>query len=86
MLSTWEVIKGQKVRVKRAFRAYDNPTHAFADYAQNLASKENYKAAFNYIEQPEMFLKEVVKGGYATDPNYYKSVISVMKMIKKYVI
>lgn len=85
-LSTFEYKNGQKVKTKRAFRAYDNPVHAFADYASNLASKDNYADAFQYSRNnPEMFLKKVCEGGYATDPNYLKNTLTIMKMIKRYV-
>lgn len=86
ILTTSEFINGKKVRVKRAFRAYDNPTHAFSDYAANLASKSNYADAFQYKKgNPEMFLTKVCEGGYATDPNYLRSVLQIMKMIRRYV-
>lgn len=85
-LTTYEYKNGVKVQVKRKFRAYDSATEAFADYAKNLASHENYVDAFNYKMNPEMFLKKICDGGYATDPNYYKNVLKIMNMIKKYVI
>jgi len=86
-LSTFEYMNGQKVKVKRAFRAYDNPVHAFNDYAINLATKQNYREAFQYRRgNPEMFLRKVCEGGYATDPNYLINTLKVMKMIKKYVV
>lgn len=85
-LTTFEYVNGQKVKVKRAFRAYDSPVHAFADYAYNLQTQGNYDKAFEYKRDPVKFFNEVFKGGYATDPNYYKSVLKVMAMIKKYVV
>ena len=85
-LSTFEYVNGQKVKVKRAFRAYDSPVQAFADYAYNLANKPNYSEAFKYRRgNPEMFLKKVFEGGYATDPNYLTNTLKIMSMIKKYV-
>lgn len=84
-LTTTEYRNGQRVKVKRAFRAYPNPLIAFSDYAKNIASKTNYQAAFNFIHDPEQFFKKVFEGGYATDPNYEKNVLLVMNMIKKYV-
>lgn len=86
LLSTWEVVGGQRIKVKREFRAYDNPTQAFSDYARNLASKEQFRGAFQWKHKPEQFFKEIANNGYATDPDYYKSVMMVMKMIKKHVI
>lgn len=85
-LTTFEYKNGVKIKVMRAFRAYDNPTNAFADYAYNLANHGNYTEAFKWKHRPEKFLEEVSNGGYATDPNYYKNVMLVMNMIKKYVV
>ena len=85
-LSTFEYVDGQKVKVKRAFRAYDSPVQAFADYAYNLQTQGSYNKAFAYKRDPIKFFDEVYKGGYATDPNYYTSVLKVMAMIKKHVV
>jgi flagellum-specific peptidoglycan hydrolase FlgJ len=74
--------KGQKIK----YRAYDSAAEAFADYANNLATRSSYKAAFQYINNPELFLKKVVEGGYTTDAGYYTLCLSVMKNIKKYVV
>lgn len=85
LLWTTEYVNGKSQRVQRWFRAYDSATDAFYDYALNLKNKQNYAKAFNHTNNPELFFKYVFEGGYATAPDYYTSVISVMKMIKKYV-
>lgn len=84
LLTTYEYKNGIKVKVQRKFRAYDNPVNAFADYANNLKTQGSYDNAFRH-KDPVKFFDEVYKGGYATDPNYYRSVLQVMNMIKKYV-
>ena len=66
-------------------RVYDSAIQAFADYANNLTTSR-YSAAFSYTNNPEMFLKKVVEGGYTKDAGYYTLCLSVMKSIKKYVI
>jgi len=86
LLWTSEYKNGIKVRVQRYFRAYDNPIQAFADYAYNLQTQGSYDKAFAYKRDPIKFFDEVYKGGYATDPNYYTSVLKSMNMIKKYVV
>lgn len=85
LLSTYEYINGERVKVKRLFRAYDSPEQAFADYANNLLKQGSYNAAFQWKHKPELFFDEVFKGGYATDPNYKKNVLLVMNMIRKHV-
>lgn len=85
-LVTYEYINGVKTKVVRKFRAYDNATQAFADYAYNLATKDQFQQAFQWKHKPEEFLKHVASNGYATDPNYYNNVMKIMNMIKRYVI
>lgn len=85
LLWTYEYVNGQRVRVQRKFRAYDNPVEAFADYAANL--QKNFPAAFQYKKgAPEKFLEEVFKGGYATDPAYLKNTLMIMNTLRKYLI
>lgn len=86
LLWTREYKNGEYVRVQRKFRAYPSATHAFADYANNLASKAQFADAFQYKHNPEKFLYEIASNGYATEPNYYNLVLTIMKMIKKYVV
>lgn len=85
-LNTYEYVNGVKVKVVRNFRAYDNPTQAFADYAANLASKNQFRSAFDYKHRPELFLKHIAENGYATDPNYYSHLMQILNMIKKYIV
>lgn len=85
LLWTTEYIGGKKVRVQRYFRAYDNPIQAFTDYANNLKTQGSYNNAFVHKHDPLKFFDEVYKGGYATDPDYYYSVLKTMTMIKRYV-
>jgi len=85
-LTTYEYVNGVKKKVVRKFRAYDSALYAFADYASNLKNQGSYNKAFAYKYDPVRFFDEVYKGGYATDPNYYKNVLLVMNMIKKHVV
>jgi flagellum-specific peptidoglycan hydrolase FlgJ len=73
--------KGQSV----IYRAYDSAAQAFADYASVLSNSSRYKAAFQYINNPALFLKKVIEGGYTKDPGYYTLCLSVMNNIKKHV-
>lgn len=84
-LTTYEYVGGKKVKVQRKFRAYPTPTDAFADYARNLKSKEQFADAFAYKRDPEKFLYHIAENGYATDPNYYSNVMKIVRMIQKYV-
>jgi flagellum-specific peptidoglycan hydrolase FlgJ len=64
------------------FRKYSSPADSFTDYAKLISSSDRYKAAFNYTD-PYKFAGEIVKGGYATDPNYYNKVSTIITSLKK---
>lgn len=66
---TREVINGKDIYINDSFRDF-NSVNDYADYHVGLLNNKRYNA-FN----SEDFIGSVVKGGYATDPNY-KSVLS----------
>ncbi len=73
-----------KYRVKDWFRAYDAPSDSFNDRAQFLLRKR-YEKAFLYVGNPYKFAQEVALAGYATAPNYYailSSIIAKLDSIK----
>jgi len=75
-----------KYVVKRWFKAYKSPTESFADYAKLIYGADRYQDAFNYKNDPEKFFAEIFKAGYATSPEYYNLVISVMNSMKRYIV
>lgn len=83
LLWTHEYIKGVYTRVQAWFRAYDNAAQSFDDYAKMISSNPRYKNALQYTDNPEQYITEVAKSGYATDPNYADSIISIMGNVKK---
>lgn len=38
-----------------------------------LNTNPRYKSAFNFVDSPNDFIDKIAKAGYATDPNYAKS-------------
>jgi len=83
LLWTTEYIGGIKTKVKALFRAYDSAAESFEDYARLITSNSRYKAALQYTADPEQYIREVAKAGYATDPNYAANIIAVINSIKK---
>ena len=71
-----------KYLIKDYFRKYDSPYESFLDYAKFLKRNPRYKIAFTHSD-PYKFAEEIVKAGYATDPNYLVTLKKVMKMIEK---
>lgn len=75
---TWEVIDGNDTTVNDAFRAYSSPSDSFLDHGQFLTENPRYAEAFNHSDDPDQFIREVAKAGYATDPEYADKIISLM--------
>lgn len=78
LLWTHEYIKGQRVRVQAWFRAYDSWLDSLLDHAALLTKNARYKkvvAAKDY----KTACREVQAAGYATDPNYARSLISLIE-------
>lgn len=75
--NTREVIKGQSVMVKALFRAYDSAADYFAGRVAFLKANPRYRrlfAADDYISEAKGFQL----AGYATDPHYAATLISVV--------
>lgn len=81
-LTTTEYVNGVKQTVKSKFRAYDSIEESFLDYGNFLTVNPRYKNAFNYPNDPYRFCEEVAKAGYATDPNYYSKLKSILDKLK----
>lgn len=75
---TREVIDGQNVVIEAKFRAYPDYLASIQDHAQFLIQNPRYAAAFE-TNDPVKFTQAVAAAGYATDPNYANTIISVMK-------
>lgn len=61
------------------FRGYASYTDSFRDHGSLLRNNSRYAAAFQHSDDPDQFIREVHKAGYATDPNYADKIISLMK-------
>jgi len=79
---TTEYRQGVPMKLQQSFRAYDDYSAGFTDYANLLKSR--YSAALASPDSSgEMFAKGLAAGGYATDPAYagkLKSVIASVAM------
>lgn len=60
------------------FRSYATPADSFLDHGHFLRNTKRYRAAFKHSDNPERFIHEVHKAGYATDPNYAHMIISII--------
>ncbi len=83
--SSLEYDKGIPRPVVSKFRTYANAGDSFLDHGHFLTSRRWYAPAFAYRDNPDQFIREVARGGYATDPAYPDQVISIMQRYNLYV-
>jgi flagellar protein FlgJ len=72
-----------KCTVKDWFRSYSSPEGSFTDHACLITKNDRYKLCVGVRDWKE-FVRLISMAGYATDPNYANNIISVGKMIEKY--
>jgi flagellar protein FlgJ len=85
---THEEIDGEMELKLLHFRAYHSHKESFNDHARILAvSKKNgeqrYRKAFDHLDDAEAFITEVWKAGYASDSNYVKNIIPIIRTLNK---
>ena len=76
---THEYIAGEKVKVIGAFRAYNNYSESFIDYGNLILGAKRYKKAVINKGDPEKYIREIWKAGYATDPKYPEKILKIAR-------
>lgn len=79
---THEYIKGKKVKVIGEFRAYNDYSESFIDYGNLILGAKRYKNAVINKGDPEKYIWEIWKAGYATDPKYPEKILRIAKSCK----
>ena len=77
--STLEYNNGHAKYEKAAFRAYDSYADSFDDYVDFLRSNSRYRTALHHQGDDQLFIQDLHKAGYATDPNYANKVLDILK-------
>lgn len=80
--STLEYESGAMRRRQEPFRSYHSPSESVADFARFIQENPRYQKALDNAADPQAFIKELHKAGYATDPNYSQKVNSVMEQLQ----
>ena len=78
---TTEYVNGQPKKVVERFRAYDSYEDALTDYASFIKSNPRYAPVVEASRDVAGFAHGMQKAGYATDPQYAKKLISIMRQI-----
>ncbi|MCG3862490.1 MULTISPECIES: flagellar assembly peptidoglycan hydrolase FlgJ [unclassified Photobacterium] len=79
---TLEYHNGVAVQENAAFRSYGSYQDSFQDFVKFLQQNPRYSTALKHSGEPNQFIREIHKAGYATDPNYSNKVLAVMKKVK----
>ncbi|WP_037339876.1 flagellar assembly peptidoglycan hydrolase FlgJ [Saccharospirillum impatiens] len=74
---THEYVEGNRIAIRDAFRAYDDPSQSFNDYVDFLKNNPRYQAALEQVENPELFVRSLQSAGYATDPEYANKILRI---------
>ncbi|MDR5835202.1 flagellar assembly peptidoglycan hydrolase FlgJ [Caballeronia sp. LZ034LL] len=78
---TTEYVNGRPQKVVEKFRAYDSYEHALTDYASVISTNPRYAPVIQASRDVAGFAHGMQKAGYATDPQYAKKLISIMRQI-----
>jgi len=78
-----EYINGRAVKKLQKFRAYNNYEESFEDYARLITESPRYKAALQKAYDPELYVREMQRSGYAGDPRYAEKLIQIMRKYLK---
>lgn len=76
---TLEFERGIPRKQKAHFRSYGSWRQSFMDYARFIKNNPRYQQALKVSSNPERYMHELQKAGYATDPEYARKVMRVYK-------
>jgi len=75
---------GKMVKETAQFRSYDSYQDSFHDLVTLLQSNDRYKEVVKSADNPERFVRELQKAGYATDPNYANKISQIAHSMNSY--
>ena len=77
--TTLEYVNGVAEPRREVFRAYDSLTESLTDYVRLVGRAPRYQDAMKVGTDPGSFFSELQEAGYATDPNYAKKAIALLR-------
>jgi flagellar protein FlgJ len=78
---TTEVTDGARMKQEQPFRSYADVSSAFNDYAQVLLDNPRYSSALHNGNDAQAFAEGLVRGKYATDPDYARKLENVARRV-----
>jgi len=79
------VINGEKFfkyKIQSYFRKYNTPEESFTDHGNFFIRNERYVKALAVKSDPEKFIDEIAKAGYATGPRYAADLKSIVHTLQ----
>ncbi|CEK11056.1 flagellar assembly peptidoglycan hydrolase FlgJ [Legionella hackeliae] len=76
-IKTTEYIADTPIKVNASFRRYPSIEHSFNDYVALIQGSGRYEAALANANDPERYVGELHRAGYATDPDYASKIMSI---------
>jgi peptidoglycan hydrolase FlgJ len=81
---TSEFRNGAMVKETAEFRSYASYKDSFHDLVTLLQSNSRYQEVLKSADNPEQFVRELQKAGYATDPNYANKISQIAKQMNSF--
>ncbi|MHC8370991.1 flagellar assembly peptidoglycan hydrolase FlgJ [Pseudomonas sp. MDT1-85] len=81
---TSEFRNGAMVKETAEFRSYGSYKDSFHDLVTLLQSNNRYQDVLKSADNPEQFVRELQKAGYATDPDYASKISQIAKQMTSY--
>ncbi|WP_150749014.1 flagellar assembly peptidoglycan hydrolase FlgJ, partial [Pseudomonas fluorescens] len=81
---TSEFRNGAMVKETAQFRSYASYKDSFHDLVTLLQSNNRYQDVVKSADNPEQFVRELQKAGYATDPDYASKISQIARQMNSY--
>jgi len=79
---THEYVNGKKIKIIAQFAAYNNYAESFIAYGNLILGAKRYKKAVINKNDPEKYIYEIWRAGYATDPKYPEKILKIARSCK----
>jgi flagellar protein FlgJ len=76
-VNTTEYIADTPIKKTESFRKYSSVEQSFNDYVSLITGSDRYQSALANAGNPELYVNELHKAGYATDPKYGNKILSI---------
>ena len=81
--NTEEFVGGESRRVDADFRAYGSQRESVQDYVRLIRDNPRYAGALNTGSDAHAFASALQRGGYATDPDYERKLVTVADEVRQ---